>query len=237
MGLAPQVWLRLLDAGEMRQAQATMILKHYLGTPVDRRCQVEGYGVMLAPRSTELVGYLLVGRPEATRCYPWYGSLQDVVAGKAACSYWEVLNLARVWLSPLVQRGGAWCTPDRVPGFVDRQGVWHSTLASTALRLLVAQVGFDYLARRPPCFLEEPYQIRWLLSYQDPARHRGVIYQAAGWERYRSNRRGLITWRTPLPSLTTSQDVAIRHQATYHQRSIQHRTRRAARTLVQQTLF
>ena len=234
--MAPQVHLTPLDAAGLRGAQAHMTAHHYLHTPVDPRCQVEGYGVFVAPFS-EPVGYLLVGRPEATRCYPWYGSVADVAAGRAACTRWQTLNLARVWLHPAVQEGGVHCGPGTVPGFTDRRGRWYPALASTALRQLAARVGADYLLRRPPCFLEEPYQIRWLLSYQDSARHRGVIYQAAGWERYRQNARGLVTWRTPLPPLTPDEDRAIRHRATYSSRSVRHRTRRAATAYHQPVLF
>jgi hypothetical protein len=89
------------------------------------------------------MGYLLVGWPEATRCYPWYGSLADVVAGNAECTCWQVLNLARVWLAPDVQPGGQYYD-SRLPGIVSK-GVWHSALASTAIRLLVVLVGAAYL--------------------------------------------------------------------------------------------
>lgn len=229
-----------LDAAGLAWAQAQVTAHHYLHAPVDARCSVEGYAIHLADPGHfgvgGRVGLLLVGRPEATRCYPWYGSVADVAAGRAACTRWEVLNLARVWIDPRYQRGGAYYYA--TPGFTDRTGVFRSTLASDALRLLVARVGADYLTRRPPCFLDEPYQLRWLLSYCQPAEgrrwgayarpHRGTIYRAAGWECHRTNRAGLQTWRTAVPPLTPTEDAAIRRLATYCPRSVTYRARRAA---------
>jgi hypothetical protein len=103
---------------------------HYLHRPVDPRTRPLAY---LGYLGGERVGCLIFGRPESTRCYQGgltYGSLADVQAGKAQYSRWEVLSLARVWLSPEVQAGGASYRPDLLPGFVDRRGAWRSTLAS-----------------------------------------------------------------------------------------------------------
>jgi hypothetical protein len=234
------VSLHPLDRAGLAWAQATVTRWHYLRTPVDGRCALEGYAVHLADWGR--VGLLLVGRPEAQRCYPWYGSVDDVAAGRATCSRWEVLNLARVWLDPRFQRGGAYV--HAAPGYTDRRGAWRSTLASTALGLLAAQVGLDYLLRRPPCFLAEPYQLRFLLSYCDPTAthhtprgwqtHHGTIYQASGFECYRTNRAGLQTWRLPLPPLTAVQDAAVRAGAEVCGRSRQYRARRLAAATVQQ---
>jgi hypothetical protein len=229
--------LRSLNAPTMKLAQATVAAEHYLHTPVDSRCSVEGYSVHISaiPDRAGPLGYLLFGRPEATRCGNWYGSVEDVLQQRTEVTRWQVLNLARVWLSPLVQgsppnawRGGLYYDPEHIPGFVDRQGRFRSTLASTALAEVVARVGYDYLMARPPCFLDEPYQIEWLLSYCDTRLHRGVIYQAAGFELYRTNDRGIQTWRKRLPPLTLEQDAAVRLAAECSPRSRQYRARRAA---------
>jgi hypothetical protein len=155
------------------------------------------------------VGCLIVGRPQATRCQSWYGSVDDAAAGRCAVTRWQVLNLARVWLVPSVQAGGPDCAAEQLPGYIDRHGRWHSTLASDALRQLASRVGFEYLLARPPVFLDEPYEVRWLLSYCDSRQHRGVIYRAAGFELYRTNEDGLQTWRLPLPSLTQAEHASI----------------------------
>lgn len=197
-----------LDRSQRAHAQQVVTDHHYLHSPVLGRACPEGWGVRMrtAPGA---IGYLLVARPQATACYPWYGSVADVERGRAEVTRWQVLNLARVWLEPVAQQGGVLHERRRVPGYVDRRGVWRSTLASEALRALVQVVGFEYLLARPPVFLEEPYEVRYLLSYCDSSQHRGVIYQAAGFQLYRTNGAGLQTWRIELPRLTPDQHAAI----------------------------
>lgn len=129
------------------------------------------------------IGYLIVSRPEATRCYPWYGSVEDVARGRAEITRWQVLNLSRVWLDPAVQPGGTLYGPETVPGFTDRHGQFRSTLASAAIAQLADQVVTDYLLNRPPFFLDEPYELRWLLSYCDIRWHRGALLEAFWKER------------------------------------------------------
>lgn len=220
----PDVRLVPLDAAGLREAQACVTRDHYLRKPVDVRSMPEAYAVEIHLLN---VGFLLVGRPEATRCYPWYGSIEDLASGRAEVSRWQVLNLARVWLHPCVQPGGALYSPEDLPGFRDRGGAFRSTLASTVVRALADVVVRDYLVRRPPCFLEEPYQLRWLLSYCDTQLHRGTIYRAAGFELYRTNDRGLQTWRLPLRALTAAEDAEVREASRVNVRSRSHRARRA----------
>lgn len=198
-----------LDRPGLAWAQSTVAQHHYLRSPVLGRACPEGWAVRVGGRWLKPVGCLIVGRPQATRCLDWYGSVEDVERGRVACTRWQVLNLARVWLAPSVQTGGILRDPGLLPGFTDRRGVWRSTLASEALRRLTAVVGYEYLLARPPVFLDEPYEHRWLLSYCDTSKHRGVIYQAAGWTLYRTNENGIQTWRTPLPALTPEQHAAI----------------------------
>lgn len=106
---------------------------------------------------------------------------------------------------------------------VDRKGAFRSRLASSVLRLAMHNIGFDYLTRRPPCFLDEPYEIRWLLSYCDTRLHKGTIYRAAGFKLYRTNSQGIQTWRVRLPALTASQDRKIRRASEVNPRSIRYR--------------
>lgn len=198
---------RLDDAG-LAWAQDTVTRHHYRHSPVPGRACPEGWAVRPAGFAHPM-GCLIVGRPQATVCRPWYGSVEDVDRGRCAVTRWQVLNLARVWLSPLVQAGGKGYWSEWLPGYTDRRGVWRSTLASTALRQLAERVGFEYLLARPPVFLDEPYEVRWLLSYCDPRQHRGVIYRASGFHLYRTNADGLQTWRLPLPPLTPDQHAAV----------------------------
>jgi len=189
---------------------------------------VEGYKVTLGEIS---VGVLLLGRPQATACYPWYGSVADVVTGRAACTRWQILNLARVYFDPSVQPGGALHAAGVVPGFRDRRGIFRSTLGSSVIAALADRVVLDYLVARPPCFLDEPYELRWLLSYCDTRLHRGALYRAAGFELWRTNAAGVQTWRLPLRALTEEEDAQVRAAALRSPRSIAHRQRRAQRVL------
>lgn len=147
-----------------------------------------------------------------------------MASGRASYDRWEVLNLSRVCLSPDVQPGGRLHSEGNTPGFTDRKGVWRSTLATTVIRAAFARVGFDYLTAHPPCFLDEPYQIRAVLSYCDTRRHKGTIYRAAGMRLARANADGIETWWTPeVAPLTAAQDRVVRELAAASPRSRRHR--------------
>lgn len=213
-----------LDRADLAQAQRLVTERHYLHAPVDARCSVEGYAAFMC---NEPVAFLLLGRPQATRCFPWYGSVEDLAIGRAEVTRWQVLNLARVWIDPRIQVGGSWYEPDYLPGFIDRKGTWRSTFGSLLLERLADCVPFDYLASRPPCFLDEPYELRWLISYCDTRVHRGTLYRASGFELYRTNEDGVQTWRRRLRPLTAQEDREVRFEAQRNARSIEHRFRRA----------
>lgn len=214
-----------LDAPGLAWAQRLVARHHYLRSPVLARACPEGWAVT----SVDLgrVGCLIVGRPQATRCLDWYGSVDDVATGRTEVTRWQVLNLARVWLDPAVQAGGIHYERFLLPGYTDRRGVWRSTLASAALRRLAARVGFEYLLARPPVFLDEPYEVRWLASYCQSNLHRGVIYAAAGFELYRTNEEGLQTWRLPLPALTVEQHARVARASAACPRARRFRAERA----------
>lgn len=204
---------------------------HYLHTAPDPRTRPFAYAVLL---QGEPVGCLHFGRPEATCCYRGgltYGSQAGITSGRAAFDRWEVLNLSRVWLSPDVQAGGRLARPEvmpaGLPGHTDRKGVYWPYLASWLIRLSLARVGRDYLLARPPCFVEEPYQVRAVLSYCDTRLHRGTIYKAAGFRRARVNRAGVETWWTPdVAPLTADEDLQVTDLAAVHPRSVRIRNER-----------
>jgi hypothetical protein len=173
------------DSGrDWAQEQVTNL--HYLHKPVDTRCSVLAYLVMLEDRR---VGCLIFGRPESTRCYQdglTYGSLKDVQAGRAQFSRWEILNLARVWLDPSIQKSGA----DYVPN-----------AATQAIGMALKSVVSDYLTRFVPIKLDEPWRIRQVISYCDTRVHSGSIYRAAGFWLARTNEDGIQTWVRPVRGL------------------------------------
>src|SRR5258707_5004078 len=89
--------LALADSAGLRWAQQQATQYHYLHHPVDVRCRPLAY---LVQRNGLDLGCLIFGRPEATRVTGWYGSVEDVTAGKCPLNHWQILNLARVWLDP-----------------------------------------------------------------------------------------------------------------------------------------
>lgn len=238
-----QLEIEVADAAGLAWAQKRIAAEHYLHAPVDSRCQPLAYLVQhratwgaAAAAGPRTIGILMFGRPEATRCYTGaltYGSQVDVANGRAQFDRWEVLNLCRVWLHPYFQVGGLYCSADDgLPGYTDRRGVWRSTLASWCIGQVLARVGYDYLTARPPCFVDEPYQIRAVLSYCDTRLHRGTIYRASGFTLARTNEGGIETWyTTAVAPLSSEQDTAIRRLAEISPRSQQKRAQRAQQVL------
>lgn len=188
--------------------------RHYLRKAVDPRSRPLAYVVRLAG---ERVGCLTFGRTQSTTCFEGeltYGSKADVTSGRARYDRWEILNLARAWLSPDVQQGGALHRPGWVPGFMDRKGTFRSSLASAVLGAALARVAADYLLVYPPCFLDEPWAIRVVLSYCDTRLHKGTVYRAAGFRLSRRNDDGVETWfTTAVAGLSAEQDEAVRRAA------------------------
>lgn len=225
--------LQLADAAGLDRAQQTVTAHHYLHAPVDSRCSPLAYDVIL-DADTEIyrIGVLIFGRPEATRCYDGkltYGSLKDLETGRAQYDRWEVLNLARVWLHPRAQQGGDLFERGDMPGFYDRRGQWRSTLASHVIELALSRVGYDYLLQYLPCFPDEPYAIRAVLSYCDTNIHKGTIYRAAGFDLARTNERGIETWYTPaVAPLGSYERAMIEKRAGQSYRSRRYRAARAA---------
>lgn len=198
--------LEVFDRDGLAWAAEMCAKHHYLHRMVDPRTMPMGYLIVV----DELpAGLLLFGRPEATRCRDWYGGVADVITGRCEVTRWQVLNLSRVLLLPAFQMGGAYHWSELLPGFWDRHGVWHSTLASTAIRMAMQRVGFDYLLAYPPVFVDEPFVVRWLMSYCDTRLHKGTIYQASGFERFETGNEHIQTWRVRLPRLSGEQTEAV----------------------------
>lgn len=162
--------LSLGDAGDLDWAQATVAAHHYLRRPVDRRARPMCYVV----RHNGLRrGLVIVGLPHATKCRGWWG-----YAGLP--TQWQTLDLSRIWIDPDLQAGGFWCEPGEVPGFTDRRGQWRPAVATWMIREVLGRVGRDRVALWPPVYPAMPYHIRLVISYHDPAYHRGTIYRQSG---------------------------------------------------------
>lgn len=209
--------------------EQTVAAHHYLRKYPDPRCMCFNYSVHLGET---WVGCLVFGRPQAGKLFKGpltYGSVEDVESGKARLCRWEVLNLARVWFSPAVQRGGCLHRPELLPGFVDRKGVWRSTLASTVIRAAIHHVRIDYLVMYPPVFFRK-WHIRCVLSYCDTRLHRGTIYRESGFSLASRNREGIETWAFEgIEPPTAEDDAVIRRIGRTHPRSVKKRNAKSFR--------
>lgn len=210
------VILALASDAERRWAQEQVTAHHYLHRPVDVRCRPVAYLIWCEGVP---MGCLIFGRPEATRVTGWYGSVEDVQAGRCPLTRWQILNLARVWLHPDLQAGGRCHRPNA---------------ASWAIGQALRRVGYEFLIHRPPVWMEEPYEIREVLSYCDRGTHRGTLYRACNFTLKRTNARGIETYTRPLRRLTHLEQAEIARRSVMDVRA----TRlRAARLVEQQPLF
>lgn len=203
-------------------AQEQVTASHYLHAPVDPRSKPLAYTIVIGGVRA---GCLIFGRPEATRCYRGalrYGSVADVAAGRAAYTRWEVLNLARVWLDPKYQKGGVY--------FV------HNA-ASRAAAAAFRRVALEYLIHYPPCFLDEPWQLRRVMSYCDTKVHTGTLYRALNFELAYTNSAGIETYSLPLRGLQPHERRQIERLAEQSSRSRHYRSVRAAGDALQADLF
>jgi hypothetical protein len=206
----------LADKSGLKWAQEQVLQHHYLHTPVDARCSPVAMLVKLFDRP---VGCLIFGRPEATRVNGWYGSVEDVQTGRCQLTRWEVLNLARVWLDPSLQPEGEWYHPQGLigpsvlPGFYDRKHSWHSSAASYVIDQALEQIVFHYLYQKPPVWMEEPYEVKQVLSYCDSRKHKGTLYRTSGFTLMRKNARGIETYVRSVRSLTPAEHAMIARQS------------------------
>ena len=197
MKTTPILSLDLADTNGLHWCQTQVQHHHYLHKPVDVRSSPVAY---ILTRDGERVGCLIFGRPESTRCNGWYGSVADVASGKCRITRWQVLNLARVWLSPDIQQGGL--------RYVENAATW---CIAQALRRVV----FDYLTVKPPVWMHEPYEIREVLSYCDTRVHTGTLYRASNFAHMRINDYGIETYMRSVRRLSHAE------KATIHQHSEQ----------------
>jgi len=166
-----ELTMNLGDALDLTWAQAIVTKYHYLHQPVDPRARPMVYVIRHASDDMQRrLGLIMLGIPHATRCRGWWGY-------EGLPTQWQVVDLCRIWIDPDIQRGGQFCAPYTVPGFVDRHGQWRPTVATWAIAEVLRRVQRDRVALWPPIYLDQPYHIRLAISYHDPQYHRGAIYR------------------------------------------------------------
>lgn len=225
--------LALADKKGLTWAQDQVILHHYLHKPVDVRCSPVAYLVLIGGAcklavvnnglherlvstgeivGAERVGCLIFGRPESTKVNGWYGSVGDVASGKCRLTRWQVLNLARVWLNPCIQHEGE-----------DYIANAATLVIAQALKSIVS----DYLMEKPPVWMNEPYEIREVLSYCDTRIHHGALYKASNFRLMRTNDKGIETYMRPTRRLTHAEKADIATASAKDKRGQKLRAKRA----------
>jgi hypothetical protein len=157
----------LATDGALAWCNRAVLADHYLHKLPDPRARRMTYVLRLGD---DLVGTVMLGIPHATKCATWWGY-------PGLPTQWQVVDLCRIYLHPDVQRGGCLCDSGRLPGFVDRHGVWRSSLATWTIQTVLARVQRDRVALWPPVYPDQPYHIRLAVSYHDPQYHNGAIYR------------------------------------------------------------
>lgn len=212
--------IQLADHAGLTWAQAQLTQFHYLHHPVDVRCSPVAYLVL--DQDARRMGCLIFGRPQASRVGGWYGSVEVQRADRCPLTFWQIVNLARVWLDPVVQHGGACYVPNAA-----------THIMAQALR----RIGYDYLMHHPPCFLNEAYEIRECLSYNDLTHHQGTLYRVANFRLVRENARGIQTYAIPLRHMTHAERHAIEKRADESLRSRRYRSRQVTACYTQEVMF
>lgn len=168
-----------LDDDELKWAKSMIEKHHYLKSWPHNQSRPHTYTVKyvdgsnpLSRSCVERVGVVVVGGLHITRCKGWWGY-------EGLPSQWQVLNLSRIWLAPSLQKGGRLCHSEYIPGFVDRKGIWRPSAATWVIRQVLGRVQRDRVSLWPPVYPDQPYHIVMVVSYSDPARHRGEIYRNA----------------------------------------------------------
>jgi hypothetical protein len=206
-----------IDAGnpaDLAWAQQTVIDHHYLHKPVHPAARPMVYVIR---HGRERLGLVMAGLPHATVFNGWWGK-------PGLPTQWQVMDLNRIWLDPRIQKGGQLCRPEIVPGFTDRHGLWRPTAASWAIGEVLARIQHDRVSLWPPVYPDQPYHIVLVVSYHDPAHHKGGIYRASGAApmkvggdgRHLPNPSGKYgwVWRLPEPGWSW-QDIVIERPRTF----------------------
>jgi hypothetical protein len=98
------------------------------------------------------------------------------------------------------------------------------------------QVALDYLIHHPPCFPDEPWQLRHVISYCDTRVHTGYLYRVCRFRRVRVNADGIETYAKPFRSLTADERGLIERLSAQSARSRRYRSARSINAHQEQLL-
>lgn len=135
---------------------------HYLHRWPDARSLPFGYYLQsgdttLAP-DDRLLGFVVFKKPQ-------HHQQRGLFGYKGLPTAWQVLDLARVWVHPSLQR---------------REGDHSLCIFSQMVGKAIRRVQADWLVHHPPRYPDQPYHIEVIISYCDLKHHDGKAYRASG---------------------------------------------------------
>lgn len=168
------------------QVKERCIVDHYLHRWPDPRSLPFAYYLDIDgqrhARDGRLLGIVVLKKPEHHKQRHLFGY-------PGLPTSWQVLDLARVWLHPTLQRKG-------------ENG--HSLcIFSQIVSRVMRRVQVDWLDHHPPRFPSQPYHIEVVISYCDLDHHDGKAYRASGftWGGYSSDMSKELYYRKLRPPL------------------------------------
>lgn len=180
-------WRVVRDDGD--RVKQVIVEDHYLQRWPDARSLPFAY--RLIPTLEGLGHCAEDGRPFGVVVFkkPQHQQQRGLFGYSGLPTSWQVLDLARVWVHPTLQRkredGHAACTFSQMVG------------------LAIRRVQQDWLIHHPPRYPELPYHIEVIVSYCDLQHHDGTAYRASGfrWIGYTTDRKKEVYARNLLPPL------------------------------------
>jgi hypothetical protein len=219
--VVPPLILQLADASGLKATQAFLKEKHYMRREVHDLARPVAYQV-LREHDRELVGAILYSRPQAARTYGSardltpelgrWGNIGDVRRGRVTRTQWEIINLSRFYLSPLVQRRDSRDYVANAASILLAQSLWS--------------VCVDYLKVWPPAYFDEPWELAECVSYCESDRFFCTLYLASAFQLIRTNRDGLQTYARPLRGLMPHEKREIRQASLSSEWAREHRAER-----------
>ncbi len=155
----PQITVCRYDGADLRDHVEQY---HYLHRWPDPRSLPFGYVLAVDGnrycRDGRLAGLVVFKKPQHHKQHGLFG-YPDLPTS------WQVLDLARVWIHPDLQKRGM---------------NMFSRMVGRAIR----RVQWDWLEHHPPVFPHLPYHITLIISYCELAHHDGTAYRASGFTRF-----------------------------------------------------
>jgi hypothetical protein len=215
--------LRLTDKNGLKWAQSQVVKYHYLHKKVIELAMPVAYLLHIPDKDTP-VGCLIFSRTQCSKCYQGglrFGNDYDKSIGKVKYTQWEIINLARVWLDPCLQKDGD-------------HFVYNA--ASQVVSQSLQTIPLDYLIKYPPINIKEDYKLRVCLSYCDTTKHQGTLYRATGFT-LAYEKKGIQTYMRPLRGLQGHERKMIERASLGSIRAHKIRTARANKDIEQLSIF